>query len=192
MSRIKHAMAVFFIAMICFATEVHAQGDPSVLRAIVEQLNTMQAKSIGVHGIWIRHGEFQLERHNVRHSFGSPVREWSNNERAGAETIASSLRLPVEFCRQECEMRPDSIWTVAVGTVRDIATGRIAVPVQVEGSEGTTASFKVVYEMILQRAEGNGWSVVEVLPGASSDAVSCQELYGHSCEEEKRRKAEES
>jgi hypothetical protein len=193
MFRVGVVVLLFLGGMAGISAEANAQAqdDPAALRAIVERLRFMQSQSTGAHGLWIRHATFELSRHDVRHSFRNPVKEWSPNEKAEAATVASRLNLPVQFCREECGARPDSIWTVAIGTAQVLSADQIAVPVQVEGSEGESASYKVVYEMILNRSPRHGWVVSEVLPGASSDSISCQELFGHSCEEERRRRAEQ-
>lgn len=168
------------------------ESDPWILRAIVQRLHTMQTQSTGVHGLWIRRGVFELSRHRVLHSFDNPVREWTASEKAETGMLASDLALPLQFCGEGCGPRPDSIWTVSVGSVREISDSQIAVPVQVEGSEGKDWSYKNVYEMMLDRAPGNRWVVSQVLPGAGSDSVSCQEAFGHSCEEERQKKARQN
>lgn len=183
MLRIDFGILAVVASIAMYPTQAHGQIDQSAVRAIVEQLSSMQSDYPNVHGLWIRRGVFELSRHDVKHSFRTPVREWSASEQSEAGSTAARLGQSLRFCQEDCRERPRSGWTVTFGVPTTRSADELIVPVQVEGSE-ETSSFKVVYEMVLDRSPDGLWQVKEALPGASSDAVSCIELYGHSCDEE--------
>jgi hypothetical protein len=161
-------------------TDARGQGDAAMLGAIVERLESMQSDHPDTKGLWIREGEFDLSRHDVRHSFRTPLREWSAEEKNDLVVTAAELGLPLRFCREECGERPHSNWTVAIGVARTLSDEEAVVPVQVDASD-ENMSWKVVYEMVLQRSDAGSWGVGAALPGASSDAVRCEEAIGRAC-----------
>lgn len=180
MLRASLTIAIPVAAMGFLPPDARAQNDPSVLRAVIVRLASMQSDYPNTDGLWIREGVFDLSQHDVRHFFLAPLREWSAAERDEAGVVARSLGLPLRFCREECGERPYSNWTVAVGVARPLSDEEAVVPVQVDASD-ENMSWRVVYEMVLERSDASSWEVAAALPGARSDAVSCEEAIGRAC-----------
>lgn len=165
------------------ATEIRAQEDPDVLGAIVVYLKDSPRDLANMKEIWIRDGIFEVSRHRVDYSFGDPVREFLQAEKEVLQSAGNELDLPIRFCREDCHEAPHSALRVIFGEVRVEADGRRIAAIQVEASN-ETSSWYTSYDMVLGRSPGGEWSIMEALPGTHGDAVSCVELYGHSCEEE--------
>jgi hypothetical protein len=173
-----------FLSAIC-AAPAFAQEDESIVRAVMNRLHEMQSREGVSHGFVIHEGFFSLSRHRLDRSLDEPVREWTEAEKEGLLSTAKTRNTPVRLCRAACADRTDAEWSVALGIPDHIDSERAVVPVQIAGSgRDGTSSWRTAHEFSLARDSLGSWVVDEVFYGVSSDAVSCYELYGHSCEEE--------
>src|SRR5574339_1271214 len=89
-----------------YPTQARGQIDQTAVRAIIERLSSMQSDYPNIHGLWIRRGVFELSRHDVKHSFRTPVREWSTSEQSEAGSTAARLGQSLRFCQEDCGERP--------------------------------------------------------------------------------------
>ncbi|MGH7928219.1 MAG: hypothetical protein ACREQV_10515 [Candidatus Binatia bacterium] len=178
----KYSILVFLLFFFC-AVDVdnaHSQTDPQMAVAILERLTAMQTEYENAHSLLLREGVFSLSRHNVQHSFRQPVRVWTGSEMELLQRATKIRGSDVRFCSGECSEKMHSEWIVTMGVAKELADERAAVPVQVSGSS-EKMSWNVVYEFILSQSRDALWSVTEVLPGASSDAIQCDDLTSGKC-----------
>lgn len=169
--------------LLTMAASVRGQHDPATAGAIVAYLRENPRDLANMEAIWIRDGVFDVSRHRVDYSFGEPLREWSQAEKEALESAASAVDLPLRFCREDCDEAPHSALTVAFGDVRVVTAEQIIISIQVD-AHAESMSWYTSYEMVLGRSPEGSWFVADARPGTHGDAVSCYELYGHSCEEE--------
>lgn len=169
--------------LLAVAENSRAQRDPAVVGAIVTHLSESSRDLANMSGLWIRDGVFDVSRHDVDYSFGEPLREWSQAEKEALESAARDVGLGLRFCRDYCNEAPSTVLVVAFGEVSSASGEQVIIPIQVDASD-EDSSWYTSYGMVLGRSHEGSWSVVEALPGTHGDAVSCFELYGHSCEEE--------
>jgi hypothetical protein len=165
------------------AAEIRAQQDPDVLGAIVVYLKDSPRDLADMRELWFRDGIFEVSRHDVDYSFGVPVREFSQAEKEVLESAGNEVDLPIRFCREDCHEAPYSALVVTFGEARIESDDRSIVAIQVDAGD-EKSSWYTSYDVVLSRSPGGEWTVVEALPGTHGDAMSCVELYGHSCEEE--------
>ena len=170
--------------LLAAAASARAQHDPGAVGAIVMYLKENPRDLANMEAIWIRDGVFDVSRHRVDYSFGEPLREWSQAEKKALESAAIDVDLPLRFCREDCDESPHSALTLAFGDVRVASAEQVIISIQVD-AHAESSSWYTSYEMVLGRSPGGSWFVAEAWPGTHGDAVSCYELYGHSCEEEK-------
>lgn len=166
------------------------QNDPVVLGAILVELKEMQFRE-QANGVWIRDGVFDISRHNVRYSFRESIREWTESEKEQLESTADRIELPLRFCKEDCEERPHTAWAVSIGEAKRVSDDEVSIPVQTDAG-GVGRSWHTSHEMVVSRSPEGGWVVTEVKPGTHSDAISCEILYGHSCEEQIEREEREA
>jgi hypothetical protein len=179
---------LLFVGMfLAAAANARAQEDLAVLGAIVAYLKDTHPDHASMEELWIREGVFDVSRHDVKHSFRDPLREWSDAEREQLRSTAQSMDLPLRFCREDCDEAPHSVMTVAFGEAKRVSAEQGVIPIQVDDSD-QNSSWQTSYEMALGRSPDGTWSVTDARPGGHSDAYPCEELYGHSCQEEIERR----
>ena len=173
--------------IVATAASVPAQDDSAVLGAMVVYLDETRRDHATMEELWVRDGVFDVSRHRIKRSFGEPTREWSQAEKLHLESAARSIGLPLRFCHENCNEHPDSALLLVFGDVNRTSTERAVVSIQAAASD-EKGSWETSYEMVLVRSQEGLWSVTEARPGTHADAVSCDALYGHSCEEEKKKR----
>src|SRR5919106_341408 len=110
-SRILLVAGVFFAA----SENARAQDDPAVVGAIVAYLKDTHPHHGSMEELWIREGVFDVSRHNIKHSFGQPLRGLSQAEKDLLESTGRSVDLPLRFCREDCDEHPYSAMIVVFG-----------------------------------------------------------------------------
>lgn len=170
-------------ALLPLASNTLAQDDSGVMAAIVVHLKENPRDLENMEEIWVRDGVFEVSRHRVDYSFGEPLREWSQSEKEALESTAADVDLSLRFCLEDCDEAPHTALTVAFGIVRLVSAEQAVVSIQVD-AHAESRSWYTSYEMVLARSSEGNWTVAEARPGTHGDAVSCFELYGHSCDEE--------
>ncbi len=174
-----HLQAALSGILLIIPQPARSQDDAPIVQAILEELHAMQSREDFSNGFLVREGFFRLSGDDIRRKLEEPVREWTVAESQVVTAVAEERNFAVRLCRSDCN-RMDTEWLVALGVPEHTSQQIVVVALQVAGSNDPNSSWHTAYAFTLARRPRDGWSVIDVWPGMSSHAESC-EAIGREC-----------